>query len=89
MFTELLDLIKQGQLLMATRLAKSPSFGPYTSVDKQLQFLAAAYQAGTKPSWEDKKRLTIGVLAAREFEDSDPELADLLFKLDHAVDTKG
>ena len=77
-------LVDEGLRLIAERLAKSPDFGLFQSVQKQLEFIKETLTSGKRPSAADKDRLTIGVLAAREFEDNDPDLADVLFRVSYA-----
>ena len=49
-----------------------------SSIRTQLQFMKDTVAAGKAPTTDEKNRLTIGVIAAREFEDSDPDYADAL-----------
>ena len=48
------------------------------SIRTQLSFMRDTIAAGRAPTVDEKNRLTIGVIAAREFEDSDPAYADAL-----------
>lgn len=76
-------LVEAGLAMVRQRRRASPSFVIYLSIERQLEFLAGLIAAG-EPLTEDKRAsLTLGVYAAREFEASDPEFADVLFKVSY------
>jgi len=79
--THLADLADLGLSIVGERAARSPGFPLWTSIQRQLAFIRETVLAGRPPSIEEKQRITLGVLAAREFEDADPELADVLFNV--------
>lgn len=60
--------------------------GLYDSVHAQLSWIKAALAAPGSPDRERLSALLLGVYAAREFETSDPEVADLLFDIQYLVD---
>jgi len=45
--------------------------------------LKETIEVGQIPAAEERRRLTLGVYAAREFEASDPDFADVLFKVNY------
>jgi hypothetical protein len=50
----------------------------YTSIHNQLQFMHHTVASGAVPTLEEKNRLTLGVIAVREFETPDVEYCDAL-----------
>jgi hypothetical protein len=76
-------LVERGLELMAQRLAVDPAFPLWRSIANQLEYVKRTVAAGERPAPEDVDRLTLGVYAAREFETSDPELADVLFTVEY------
>jgi hypothetical protein len=80
---DLASLVGHGLVLIRARLARTPDFRMYQSIEKQLVFIEDLLQRNAVPTAEDKERLNIGLLAAREFETNDPDLADVLFKVDY------
>ncbi|HEY4015790.1 MAG TPA: immunity protein Tsi6 family protein [Polyangiaceae bacterium] len=56
----------------ATLLARSPNFDPYQQIELQLRTLKQWTQNGREPTPEERKRITIGRIMAREF-DPQPE----------------
>ena len=82
---DLPSLVGHGLVLIRLRLARTPDFWIYQSIEKQLMFIEDLLKHKAVPTAEDKERLTIGRLAARELEDSDPYLADVLCRIDYAV----
>ncbi len=81
--SELPGLVDEGLRLVRHRRQASPGFSVYLSIERQLEYLAEVISSG-QPLPEDKRAsLTLGVYAAREFEASDPEFADVLFKVNY------
>jgi hypothetical protein len=74
-------LVQRGLMLIGERLARSPDWGLYRSVQAQLEFIRGKLVRGERPSDAEKDRIILGLLAVREFENVDDELADVL----HAV----
>ena len=83
--TNLEELIERGLGMTARRRAASPEAAIYASLQAQLEYLRDVVAAGERPSEEKLDRLTLGLYAAREFEASDPEYADVLFEVSYAV----
>lgn len=65
------------------RISAVPNDAMYDSIKNQLEFIRSCVETGRKPTEEEKRSLTIGVYAAREFETSDPEFADLLHDISY------
>jgi hypothetical protein len=80
---ELPALIETGLRMVRHRIRASPSFSIYSSIQRQLEYLKETVDAGQIPAAEKRRRLTLGVYAAREFEASDPDFADVLFKVNY------
>ncbi len=66
-------------------LAKlGPSFKVPAMIRPQLEFIGEFLKQGKTPASEDRDRITIGVLAVRNFDDSDPEYSTWLKALSYA-----
>lgn len=78
---DLPSLVSTGQKMLSERMSAAPDFAIYESIKNQLEFIRSTVAAGRKPSDDEKERLTIGVYAAREFESSDPDFANVLFDI--------
>ncbi len=77
-FTEVL-----GEALRQTR-ALDPSCRPLLrQIEAQLEFIAQETAGGRVPHEDDRRRTTLGPLAARNLEDIDPEYADQLEEIDY------
>lgn len=76
-------LIERGLEMVAERRQASPAASIYLSIHNQLEYLRGLVEAGERPTEEKRRSLTLGVYAAREFEASDPDFADLLFKVSY------
>jgi hypothetical protein len=80
---ELPGLIAKGLEMVEQRLNQSSRSQIYNSIKAQLLYMKQTVEAHAKPSDEKLDSLTIGIYAAREFETSDPDLADLLFNVEY------
>lgn len=80
---ELPALIDMGLAAVDERLAASGGARIYDSVKAQLSYVKRTVEARATPDPEQVRGLTLGVYAAREFETSDPEFADVLFKVEY------
>jgi hypothetical protein len=78
---DLPSLISTGQKMISERVATAPDFEIFQSIKNQLDFIGATVAAGRKPTEKEKESLTIGIYAAREFETSDPDFANVLFDI--------
>lgn len=77
-----MDLIDKALRLTEDRLARVPAGTPthnmFGSIRTQLAFMHDTVAAGRAPTVDDKNRLTLGVIAVREFEDNDPDYCNAL-----------
>jgi Tsi6 len=78
---DLPSLLATGLRMVRERLRASPGFSVYRSVQRQIEYLQAAVALGQSPDPEKIDSLTLSVYAAREFETSDPDFADVLFRI--------
>ena len=65
------------------RLARSNGARIYDSIKAQLTYIKQTIDAHAKPTDEKLDKLLLGVYAAREFETTDPEFADVLFDVEY------
>jgi hypothetical protein len=63
-----------------------PSFSLPSMIRPQLDFISRFLKENQVPTMEDRTRLTIGVLAVRNFDDSDPEYSNWLKALNYAFE---
>ena len=82
---ELWDLVERGLRMTDERILQSPDLHVYRSIRAQLAFVQGHLIDRTPLAEEDRQRLILGVLAAREFETSDPAYADVLFEVSYRV----
>lgn len=54
-------------------------------VAPQLEFIAEHLEQSSPPPYADRRRINIGLVAVRNFEDADPEYARWLKVLDYSV----
>ena len=76
-------LVDRGLEMVRDRLQASPDFSIYLSIRRQLAYLQEIIAASQVLTEEKRASLTLGVYAAREFETSDPDFADVLFKVNY------
>jgi hypothetical protein len=74
---EPIEAVENALAVTGSRLAVMPSFGIYQSIQFQLNYLLGVLR-GTEVDRSRLKEINFGVYAAKEFEDSDPELAQAL-----------
>jgi len=77
---EVLTVAKQ---MTAERLAESPDYELYIEVDRQLKLIKSNVESGNRPTDEQKEEISIGLIAVREFEQTDEEFADILGKVSY------
>jgi hypothetical protein len=80
---QLPGLIAQGLEMVEQRLQQSNGARIYDSIKAQLTYMKQTVEAHAKPTDEKLDSLTLGIYAAREFETSDPEFADVLFNVEY------
>lgn len=76
--TEFDDLLDEATRRFSGHLAARPAYPPFVSMARQLEAIRAWTTGGRIPPMAEKRRLTLAVLAARELEDQDEELASIL-----------
>ena len=75
--------VERGLAIVEQRLAAVPDAPNLASIHAQLLFIRDALDAGRTPSETEKDRIILGVIAAREYDTSDPDFADALFNVDY------
>lgn len=75
------ELVARANPLVERLLAIAPGWNIPRSVIAQLRQIAADAEANRPPDDSMLERINIGLYAVREFETSDPELADLLIEI--------
>ena len=73
----LVSMIDKALQMTDERLRTSP-LPMLSSIRTQLQFMKDTVAAGRAPTTDEKNRLTIGVIAARELEQTDSDYAEAL-----------
>ena len=77
--------ILQQALGRAKALAQEVPDDPFQkSILHQLQFMAQFLTEGRVPTYEERQKINVGVIAMRTFDDSDPTYAEQLSELDYA-----
>ena len=76
-------LLATGLHMVRERSRASPGFSVYRSIQRQIEYLQAAVTLGQSLDPEKRDSLTLSVYAAREFETSDPDFADVLFRIQY------
>jgi hypothetical protein len=64
--------------------ALDPAWGLAIAISAQLDQIETAVANGRSPTEQEKERLSLGVLAMRNLDDSDPGYSKLLKALDYA-----
>lgn len=82
---QLPGLVEQGLELVNLRLSGSGGTGLYDSVRNQLLWVQSVVPSPDPPDPDRRDDLLLGVYAAREFETSDPEVADILFAVEYLI----
>jgi hypothetical protein len=79
--TEVSAAIDEAMRMTGERLAGIPAStvrDMLASIRNQLRFMRETIDAGRLPTIEEKNRLTLGVIAVRELETTDPEYCDAI-----------
>lgn len=76
-------LLAHGLAMVEERSRRSGGAGIHDSIKAQLLYMQRTVTARETPDDETLARLTLGIYAAREFETSDPDFADVLFKAEY------
>ena len=80
---ELNHLLTKALSIVDDRLKKAPQWETLQVIKKQLLAIEEDVKTQCKSKNELKKRINIGLIAAREFEADDPDFADILQKIDY------
>lgn len=72
-----IETVENALALARIRLSAAPNFELFASSVAQLEYLLSVLQ-GKEPDRSRLKTIIVGHFAVREFEESDPELAELL-----------
>ena len=75
--TTAIETVENALALARARLSTAPTFEIFASTVTQLEYLLSVLQ-GDEPDRSRLKTIIVGHFAVREFEESDPELAELL-----------
>jgi hypothetical protein len=84
--TELKGLVARALQMTDERLSAPKPWDLFRSIKRQLEFIQDNLVHGRTLSNDDKRRITIGVLAAREFDANDPDYANVLYEVADRVD---
>jgi hypothetical protein len=79
-----LSLLKHTLEVCQQRRTQRPNSQPLLSIEKQLEYLIALEQ-GQRSDTELISNLNLGLLAARELEPHDMELANLIYDVTEAI----
>ena len=60
------------------RITLAPGVDVYVLIEQQLDFMRGFEAVGVDPSESDRERISIGVIAVRNFDDVDPEYSRVL-----------
>lgn len=72
-----IETVKKANAILEKRIHKFPEFAIYRSVEKQLAYLLNVLN-GQEKDLTKLDKIIVGLYAVREFEESDPELSDVL-----------
>ena len=81
--------IEEALLLVGEVVRKDPADRAAQVVAEQLEYLKEVQRRDGDLRSIPKGRMTIGVIAAREYDTAHPKLAELLYKIDWALDHDG
>lgn len=82
------ERIEEALKLASNVAQKNPDHSATRIVLEQLQYLKGIYERDGSLNSIPKGKMTIGLIAAREYDTEYPQLADLLYKIDWAIDHK-
>lgn len=80
---ELAKLVQRAAVLVDAMISRPPGWNVLESVRAQLVHIDGDVRAGRVPTPAVLERINIGVIAVREFETTDPELAELLTRISY------
>ncbi|MEZ4399713.1 MAG: immunity protein Tsi6 family protein [Kofleriaceae bacterium] len=74
-------LVDRARAMTDDRLAAAPAgavHAMFASIQSQLEYMRQTIAGGGRPAIEDVNRLTLGVIAVREFETADVDYCDAI-----------
>jgi hypothetical protein len=80
---ELSNVVLKAQEMVSKRLKEVPNYGVYIHARDQLEGISAVLKQGAIPNSEQKKQIDIALMAVKELESTEPELADVLCMVDY------
>ncbi len=80
---DLSHLLTQALIMVDEKLNKAPELQTLISIKNQLLYIKEVVSHVSRPDPCIKKNINIGLLAVRELEADDPNLADILQKVDY------
>jgi hypothetical protein len=72
-----IDYVTKAKSMLKARMVQFPDFPPYLDIQAQLDYVESVMSRAEKDKSKLHK-LTLGIYAGKEFEQSDPELAECL-----------
>lgn len=82
------EIVERAISIVKARIKKLPNHGIYHSVLRQLKYILNVLN-GTVEDTSGLDKIIVGHYAVREFEESDPELADALIQCQNIAYRKG
>lgn len=82
---ELAEMVAEALDRTRALAAEDPASKLPPLIQPQLEFIAQHLEEGSPPAYADRQRINIGQIAARNYEDVDPEYARWLELLNYAV----
>ena len=69
--------------MTSERLSESPDYELYQEIERQLDLRKTRIDSGESLSDDQKDEISIGLIAVREFEETDQEYSEILSKLSY------
>jgi hypothetical protein len=80
---EFKELVSNALNITDDKLSKYPKYGVYIHAKEQLSIIKLFIDQGKTPTHSDKEKITIGLMAVKELESSDPEYCYILCEVDY------
>jgi hypothetical protein len=80
------DRIDEALRIASDFAQRNPNHSATGIVLEQLEYLKKIYERDGSLRSVPKGKMTIGLIAAREYDTEQPDLAELLYKIDWAID---
>ncbi len=86
--TEFQKLVDRAKQMTKLRLAKTPSYGVFIHADEQIAFIQMVLNRSEQlPTAAELATIDVGLMAAKELEDTDAEYARVLEEVDYYFST--